>query len=577
MNLSPTRVAPAHLARIVLATFALALLGSSAIPTYAADGLLRTVALTGQPAPGTAPPAVFSSFSNTPALSDLGQVAFLATLARIEPVTALNDIGVWSEGPGALALMAREGDQLPGLPAGATFGSTITSFAISPVLNDAGQIAFFTSLLGTGVTNDNNGAIWSDLAGPLEVAVREGMQAPGLPAGANFNSLGMVRLSDDHIAFTGRVQPGGNDSGVWRTNGKMLELIALEGAQAPGAPAGAVFFDFDGVTPALGAGGQVAFRARLQSGGDVTSANDAGIWADAGGLGLSLVAREGSPAPGTPAGVNFAEFGFSFNTPGVNALGHVAFHAMLQTGGGVTTANDTGIWSQRDGALALVAREGDAAPGALGVNFGQLLSFPPAINALGQTAFIGALQQGGSITFANDQGLWLHRDGQLELIIREGDQAPGAPPGATFNFGTRSSPAIVLNDEGRLAVFAGVQGSDPGPFGIWAEDLSGVLRLIVREGDMLEVAPGDVRTISRVFFRGGMGGDSGQGVGFNDAGEVAFRAIFTDGAHGVFVSRVAAIPEPGALALAVCGALAAVARSPWKSLRPATSRSHRRY
>jgi hypothetical protein len=524
------------------------------------DDLLRTVALRGQAAPG-AGGAIFNTFSQTPALNESGLAAFLATLQQTGGVTAVNDAGIWSEGSGAMALVARESNPAPGAPSGVLFGSSLGS----PILNDQGQTAFIASLQGTGVTTANSSAAFAELAGPLGLIARTGEQAPGTAAGAIFSFLGSVRLSEEDVAFTARLanSVGGvttnDDSGIWRGDGAAFDVIAREGSPAAGTPAGAVFRDHDGITPVMGAGGHVAFRGVLRTGvGGVTTSNDLGIWSEGGGA-LALVAREGSQAPGVPAGANFRDFPFSL--PSINAVGEVAFNGTLQIGPGVTNSSDSGYWSQGGGGgLALLAREGDPAPGVPGTNFAHL-SGSIAINEPGQTAFLGSLQIGsGGVTINDDQGIWVERDGGLELVAREGRQAPGTPSGSNFNFSARSVPTLVLNDAGRLSLFAQLQTGSGGvtlanDIGIWAEDLAGVLRLIVREGDLLEVLPGDFRTVSSLSMRGGTGGDSGQGSGFNNAGQVAFIANFTDGTSGVFVSDVGTIPEPRTLVLGMACAL----------------------
>ena len=53
--------------------------------------------------------------------------------------------------------------------------------------------------------------------------------------------------------------------------------------------------------------------------------------------------------------------------------------------------------------------------------------------------------------------------------------------------------------------------------------------------------------------------------GFNNLGQLAFRAYFTDGTGGIFVSNRVAIPEPSTLALAALGVLGLVALSPPKT------------
>src|SRR6266850_4766716 len=68
---------------------------------------IRTVALTGDLAPGTGG-ATYDTFG--PVVLDLaGEAAFTATLTLGGAVVATNDLGLWSEGSGALALVERRG------------------------------------------------------------------------------------------------------------------------------------------------------------------------------------------------------------------------------------------------------------------------------------------------------------------------------------------------------------------------------------------------------------------------------------------------------------------------------------
>src|SRR5262249_17299913 len=92
-----------------------------------------------------------------------------------------------------------------------------------------------------------------------------------------------------------------------------------------------------------------------------------------------------------------------------------------------------------------------------------------------------------------------------------------------------------------------------GHYGIFATDRSGTLHRIVGTGDVLEVAPGDFRTVdSRGIIRFSAGG-------FNDLGQVAFSALFTDGSSGIFVSNAVAVPEPSAVLLLAIGLAGAIA------------------
>jgi hypothetical protein len=304
--------------------------------------------------------------------------------------------------------------------------------------------------------------------------------------------------------------------------------------------------------------GHIAFSGTLQIGtGAVTDVNNTGVWSQGSGA-LDLVAREGSQAPGIPSGGLFDSFGFS--SPVINDAGQTAFRADLRSGaGGVTINNNSGVWSEGTGALALVAREGDQAPGApIGANFDDFfIGQHPVLNSAGQTAFVAGLEVGvAGVDANNNAGIWSEGNGALQLVTREGSQAPGTPDGVRFNFSARSPVSIVLNASGHIAFFSPLQFGGGGVTnlndnGIWAEDFAGVLRLIVREGDLLEVTPGDFRTVSTLSFRGDSGNEDGRGSGFNDFGQVAFSATFTDGTSGVFVSNLATLPEPIALALGI--------------------------
>jgi len=118
-------------------------------------------------------------------------------------------------------------------------------------------------------------------------------------------------------------------------------------------------------------------------------------------------------------------------------------------------------------------------------------------------------------------------------------------PGTSDNFVDFDDPN--LNDLGQTAFF-GVLNSSSGAinFGIWAEDLTGVLRLIVRTGDLLDVDDGpgtDFRTINSLAFSGSVD-ELAPADGFNNLGQLAFTARFTDGSGGVFVSDlVATLPN----------------------------------
>lgn len=439
---------------------ALTLCGLTALPATAA--MLRTVALSGDVAPGTGG-AVFSGLV-PPVLSSNGSVGFGAVLSGSGVIPQFNDLGFFTP----TEILVRRGDGVPEVPGGmfANFG---------PVqFNDAGEIAFGAPLTG--------------LAGPL-------------------SSL---------------------EPGIFTSSA----LIAQQGEPAPGT-AGARFGTFGLLS--LNAAGEVAFRAFLE-GGDVTPGTASGIFTDTG-----LVVRAGDTAPDT-GGAAFEGF---FGQPSLNDAGEIAFRDSL-VGGGVTRADDAGIFTL----AGPVVREGEAAPGTAGAVFdffGQ-----PILNDTGEVLFFAGLR-GSDVTGANSSGLFT----TSALVAREGDVAPGTG-GALFDQFDVFFGAPDLNDGGDAAFLAMLAGPGVTPAtdrGLFFGDGLGGLSMLVREGDVLDVGGGDLRTINTLSFLNGL----------SDTGDVGFQATFTDGSSGVFVLEAAAsapvpLPASGWLLLAGLGAFGVLRR-----------------
>jgi hypothetical protein len=211
----------------------LCLVCTLSISSAAPAATVRTVALSGQQAPGTPSGVNFSGSFSTPVLNDAGQTAFSAFLTGSSVIFS-NDAGIWSEGSGSLALVARDGEPAPGTPDGVNY-----SGFLNPVLNDAGQNAFFAVLTGSGVNNTNNQSIWSEGSGSLALVARGGDQAPGAPSGANYNSIDSPELNNaGQTAFLAYTS---NGQGIWLEDSGSLTLIAFNRDHAPGTPSGVNF------------------------------------------------------------------------------------------------------------------------------------------------------------------------------------------------------------------------------------------------------------------------------------------------------------------------------------------------
>ncbi len=506
---------------------------------------IRTVALSGQQVPGAPEGTVFTGFSDPPVLNDAGQTAFQG------------GGGILSEGSGSLELVAATGQQAPGMPDGVTYESFPSPGRL--VINDAGTTVFpaFHTLIGSA---SRGSGIWSSGPGGSALVALSGEQVAGAPAGVVYFvdpiCAGRTLLANDagQVAFQAILTGSGvAGRGILVLRHGNLELVARTSTHAPGTPDGVHFSDVSGSPLSLNNLGQTAFSGML-TGSGVNSTNNVGLWSEVSGS-LALVARKGSQAPGMPDGAVFNPV-FSFVSSDLNNAGQTAFLSPV-TGGGVDSTNNRGIWLETSGSLALVARSGSPAPGTSGLNFGGFTHI--ALNDAGQIAFSGADSSGRS-------GLWSSALGGLALVARSGDRAPGTEDGVVFASlitpgSDRAYP--TLNAAGQTAFFGALSGSGisaSNDLGIWATDQSGAVQLIAREGNPVQVAPGDFRTVGELrFLTRGLtpqptGNSDGRPSAFNNLGQLAFMASFTDGTSGIFVSNRVAVPEPSAMLLTALAA-----------------------
>jgi hypothetical protein len=505
---------------------------------------IHSIAFTGQQVPGLTEGVAFGRGMTRPTINAAGQVGFWSRLID-DGMSGVGLSGFFRDDASALHAVALEGESAPQMSEGITFagfhdlelGGFVTSEKIR--LTADGQMTFVANLAGPSVNDTNNSTVWSETMGPLHLLAREGDHAVGISSEAYFDAFTYedfaVNSSGETIlraALTGSGIDPSNDKGIWLHGSAGMQLIAREGAPVPGMDASLSTL---GNRIALNEQGQTAFQSLLE-GSSVNSTNNAAIWLGSSAP-LELVARAGSRAPGTPAGVYYDYFA----DPGLNAAGQIAFAAAVTGGYGA------GIWSGAPGSLSLVARALDPAPGVTGgAYFGgfytSFLSDPTIVNSEGSTAFRARIA-GTGITTDNDDGIWSEGFGPLALVAlvaREDEQAPGTPEGVLFDrfFGT------AMNALGQTAFVAELRG-DVQRFvndrGIWAQNADRELKRIIRTGDELEVAPGDVRTIEYLAFATGSGNEDGRASGFNDTGRLAFFAEFTDLSTGIFVSDGVAI------------------------------------
>jgi hypothetical protein len=412
-------------------------------------------------------------------------------------------------------VLAHDGQSVPAAGSGVTIYTLGTG-----IVDDAGRVTFRVVLEGDGVDSSNDYSLLrSDGAGGLELVVREGDPAPGA-AGAEFDyyALNGAPAGLDHIGVSATLRGEGvgsnNDQGIWLWEDPgTLSLVARNGDPAPGTEG---FLFNDARRFEANSSGQLALQSSLanQWGG---STDRTGIWLHDPTSGTQIVAQSREPAPGTPAGTEFTRLAM----PELNDAGQIAFSALTTDGVG-SYPYPGGIWST-DGPgepLALRHLTGDDAPGTPpDVTFGGFALSD--MNGGGELVFKGRLT-GSGITFDNDEGIWgPDGAGGLALIAREGSPATGVAGDARWGHATTEpfGPAS-LNDAGEVAFKGGLVGGDvswDNDWGIWGTDGSGGITLIAREGDpvpdLLGVSFLELKTLTPLL---------------NEHGDVAFKATWAE-------------------------------------------------
>jgi len=504
----------------------------------------ETIVLTGDAVPGAGAGVVFDQLS-TPVLNNAGQVAFTGLLSGAG-VDETSNNGAWVGDSNSISTLAREGDAVPEAGSGVTLGSFSRLR-----LSDSGQTAMLVNLVGSSVSSVNEDSLWvQDQSGILGMVARDGDIAPGTIPGVAFLHISpFFSLSDSgQIVFVstlvGPIVNGANDNGTWVQENGQLDLVVRRGDSVPRTSLGETVRGM--WSPTINGSGQIVFTGFL-AGNTVDDTNDRGVWSQAGGA-LSLIARAGNAAPGAGSGAVFTQ---DIRPAVINDAGQIAFQATYLR----DNREHSGIWfMQENGTLDALLLAGDFAPG-MGLSNAEFSALgEPSLNGSGGIAFVGRVIHSGPVDSQSDSGIWSQGNGDLALVAREGDTPPGAAAGiefADFDSGVGPERKPVINNAGQVAFSAELRGpgiSGENRRGVYATNLEGQLILIARQGDLFDVNDDplveDLRTIQNVFvtfFSGtfsGSGGEDGRQSSFNDAGQLAFSLDFLDGTWGVFIANI---------------------------------------
>jgi cyclophilin family peptidyl-prolyl cis-trans isomerase len=479
------------------------------------------------------------------AINSGDEVAFAASLnlsATSPVITSANDLGIWAnQGSSALALVAQTGGTAPDTNLS---GSSATFNSVGdPLFNENNDVAFGGQLnVVTGqATNANSLGVWSTSTGALHLVAREGDPAPGyqgstLTAFSSFNALALTSDNANDAIIVANIANGSgvnssNNLGIWEGTLKSNLVLKMRTGDVIGARTIANL-DLASSQPLL----QGQTRNFASTTGDLAALvvftdHTTGIVTSLGGT-EAVAESVNSPVPDsngtTMVGATFA----AFNSPIINDSDHLAFEATLVTGGAITSATKSGIWADNgSGTLELVAQTGQVGTAFLTLS-------DPLDNNNDAVAF-SATYKSGSTTLT---GLYCNSTGTLTRVAETGQQAPACPTGVMFN----SFSVMALADAGGATNKGGLvfEGTITGTgvtsatnTGIWAVDGAGMLQLIVRTGDSLNLGTSGTpvfKTIKEIAFLPYSGVLDGQTRSVAKNEDLAYTVTFTDNSTAIF-------------------------------------------
>ena len=182
------------------------------------------------------------------------------------------------------------------------------------------------------------------------------------------------------------------------------------------------------------------------------------------------------------------------------------------------------------GALTKIALVGESAPG--GGTFSTLSNFP-VLGGDNRVAFDGFVM---GVAPLPRRGIWATDSlGTLALLARAGLPAPVT---GTVNYTSVFNP--VVNGHGQTMFSANLSTGDSAIFATdpFGDNPAESIVKVVRVGDVLPTGPSQTGILAGFTVQTNSGGEDGRATGFNDAGQLAFHASFTNGSTALMVARV---------------------------------------
>lgn len=455
-----------------------------------------------------------SFVADPPELNDQGKVAFVAFMSPS------SDYFLFTGAPGNLEVLARQDSPAAGVP-----GEVYDSFNTDNdklTINPSGVVMFEGEV---DAVSTNDSCLWIGTPGNVQLIGRENGPAPDLVE--EFFGSSPFFSSDSRLNRSGQISLRSTrrgtspKNGVWTGAPDDLKAAAMTGNPAPDVEVN--YRDISGNK--LSQNGQIAFASSLNSSAD--KALFAGP-PDA----LKKVFRFGEPCHGIANAVYGGGASDGITSEFFND--DLLTYSLRISGTGINTGNDSAVWAGTPSSPQLIVQEGDVLPGELGG--GVIGTSDININSKGNLLFHSRLQN------TSEDGLWWTEtvSGTTHWIevAREGALLAGLD--VTLN-SLQTTLAYSLSDNGDVIFYGTLAGdgiSTTNDFVLlrWIPSSRTVQR-IVQEGDTIEVAPGDLRTVSDFEFSGGPGHSASLSCGVNSRGQVAFMVSFANNTKGVMIAN----------------------------------------
>jgi hypothetical protein len=396
-------------------------------------------------------------------------------------------------------------------------GNGLIDGVASPFIDSSGKVTFLETFKNTSNAPFDNNGIYRYNGAVGTKLVRKGDTAPD--GNGTFSDLTPKLFNAGRMAFTGSLlnSSGGvlDDSGIYMHDGSQLVKVIRENETVPntnGKYADPIFLS------AMNVNGSLTYLSTLRTTLGGTTDNSA-IYAA--GVGTLEVVRKNDCTPN-------CTFRYSgFNIPDMNDVSQVAFLASM-SGTPNGTADDTAAfeWHQTTG-FAMVAHENDPVPEGNGQfdQFGDNISnaLKVEIGGNGYVTFHASVK--GATSGVSEDGIYLWNGTSLKKIARTNDTVPGGDG----QFSTFATPTINANGHVLFRANLKSTASSSTNQAIYLYDGTS-LNQVARKGDVI----GTNRLGGSPFIYSA-GCQDGWYCSLNDSDQVAFQASLNAGGTGVFL------------------------------------------